>query len=94
VESGLVIVSTVKAKNSNEWAFLKPFTPGMWAIIGAFFLFVGAVVWILEHRFNPEFRGSPRRQMVTIFWFSFSTMFFAHSEDICSFNSIDSAMSC
>jgi ionotropic glutamate receptor len=80
VESGLVIVSTVKAKSSNEWAFLRPFTPGMWAIIGAFFLFVGAVVWILEHRFNPEFRGSPRKQMVTMFWFSFSTMFFAHSE--------------
>ncbi|CAN6170490.1 unnamed protein product [Urochloa humidicola] len=84
VESGLVIVSPVKAKNSNEWAFLKPFTPGMWAITGAFFLFVGAVVWILEHRFNPEFRGSPRKQMVTIFWFSFSTMFFAHRENTVS----------
>ncbi|KAG2631167.1 hypothetical protein PVAP13_2NG004900 [Panicum virgatum] len=81
VESGLVIVSPVKATSSNEWAFLKPFTPGMWAVTGAFFLFVGAVVWILEHRFNPEFRGSPRKQMVTIFWFSFSTMFFAHSEE-------------
>ncbi|OEL37431.1 Glutamate receptor 3.5 [Dichanthelium oligosanthes] len=84
VESGLVIVSPVKAKSSNEWAFLKPFTPGMWAITGAFFLFVGAVVWILEHRFNPEFRGSPRKQIVTIFWFSFSTMFFAHRENTVS----------
>ncbi|KAJ1287331.1 hypothetical protein BS78_02G001700 [Paspalum vaginatum] len=84
VESGLVIVSTVKAESSNEWAFLKPFTPGMWAITGGFFLFVGAVVWILEHRFNPEFRGSPRKQMVTIFWFSFSTMFFAHKENTVS----------
>ncbi|KAG2631168.1 glutamate receptor 3.4-like isoform X1 [Panicum virgatum] len=84
VESGLVIVSPVKATSSNEWAFLKPFTPGMWAVTGAFFLFVGAVVWILEHRFNPEFRGSPRKQMVTIFWFSFSTMFFAHRENTVS----------
>ncbi|KAF8695535.1 hypothetical protein HU200_037381 [Digitaria exilis] len=84
VESGLVIVSAVKETSSNEWAFLKPFTPGMWAIIGAFFLFVGAVVWILEHRFNPEFRGSPRKQIVTIFWFSFSTMFFAHRENTVS----------
>ncbi|RCU61462.1 hypothetical protein SETIT_J003700v2 [Setaria italica] len=84
VESGLVIVSPVKAKSSNEWAFLKPFTPGMWAITAGFFLFVGAVVWILEHRFNPEFRGSPRKQMVTIFWFSFSTMFFAHRENTVS----------
>jgi ionotropic glutamate receptor len=79
VESGLVILSPVKQKSSNAWAFLKPFTPGMWAVTGAFFLFVGAVIWILEHRFNPEFRGSPRKQLVTIFWFSFSTMFFAHS---------------
>ncbi|XP_062187010.1 glutamate receptor 3.4-like [Phragmites australis] len=84
VESGLVIVSTVKAKSSNEWAFLKPFTLGMWGVTGAFFLFVGAVVWILEHRFNPEFRGSPRKQIVTIFWFSFSTMFFAHRENTVS----------
>ncbi|KAL6880353.1 hypothetical protein ACP4OV_011918 [Aristida adscensionis] len=84
VESGLVIVSPVKARGSNEWAFLKPFTPEMWAITGAFFLFVGAVVWILEHRFNPEFRGSPRKQLVTIFWFSFSTMFFAHRENTVS----------
>ncbi|XP_048556900.1 glutamate receptor 3.5-like [Triticum urartu] len=84
VESGLVIVSPVKEKSSNAWAFLKPFTLGMWAVTGAFFLFVGAVVWILEHRFNPEFRGSPREQLVTIFWFSFSTMFFAHRENTVS----------
>jgi glutamate receptor, ionotropic, plant len=81
VESGLVILSSVKSnKNSNAWAFLKPFTLEMWAVTGAFFLFVGAVVWILEHRSNPDFRGSPRKQIVTIFWFSFSTMFFAHSK--------------
>lgn len=84
VESGLVIVSPVKEKSSNAWAFLKPFTLGMWAVTGAFFLFVGAVVWVLEHRFNPEFRGSPREQLVTIFWFSFSTMFFAHRENTVS----------
>ncbi|KAL6647241.1 hypothetical protein ACP70R_014678 [Stipagrostis hirtigluma subsp. patula] len=84
VESGLVIVSPVKAKSSNEWAFLKPFTPEMWAVTGVFFLFVGAVVWILEHRFNPDFRGSPKKQLVTIFWFSFSTMFFAHRENTVS----------
>ncbi|CAM0905172.1 unnamed protein product [Alopecurus aequalis] len=84
VESGLVIVSPVKEKSSNAWAFLKPFTLGMWAVTGAFFLFVGAVIWVLEHRFNPEFRGSPRKQLVTIFWFSFSTMFFAHRENTVS----------
>lgn len=84
VDSGLVIVAPVKQINSSAWAFLKPFSLEMWAVTGAFFLFVGAVVWILEHRMNTEFRGSPRQQLVTMFWFSFSTMFFAHRENTVS----------
>ncbi|XP_065854717.1 glutamate receptor 3.2 isoform X2 [Euphorbia lathyris] len=84
IESGLVVVAPVKKQNSNAWAFLKPFTPLMWAITGAFFLVVGAVVWILEHRINDEFRGPPKKQFVTILWFSFSTMFFAHRENTVS----------
>nr|XP_019706769.1 glutamate receptor 3.5-like [Elaeis guineensis] len=68
IESGLIIVAPVKEINSSAWAFLKPFTVQMWCVTGAFFLFVGAVVWILEHRINSEFRGSPRKQLVTIFW--------------------------
>ncbi|WOL04889.1 glutamate receptor 3.4-like isoform X1 [Canna indica] len=79
VESGLVIVAPVKEGNSSPWAFLKPFSIQMWCVTGVFFLLVGAVVWILEHRMNTEFRGSPTKQLVTIFWFSFSTMFFAHT---------------
>ncbi|KAF8391512.1 hypothetical protein HHK36_023817 [Tetracentron sinense] len=78
IESGLVIVAPVKEVNSSAWAFLKPFTLPMWCVTGAFFLFVGAVIWILEHPKNTEFRGPPRQQIVTVFWFSFSTMFFAH----------------
>ncbi|KAI6672807.1 hypothetical protein NL676_000713 [Syzygium grande] len=84
MESGLVVVVPVKEEKSSPWAFLKPFTVPMWCVTGAFFLFVGAVVWILEHRLNPEFRGSPRRQLITIFWFSFSTMFFSHRENTVS----------
>ncbi|KAE8680966.1 hypothetical protein F3Y22_tig00111356pilonHSYRG00021 [Hibiscus syriacus] len=38
-------------------------------------------MWILEHRINPEFRGIPRQQLMTIFWFSFSTMFFSNREN-------------
>lgn len=68
MESGLVVVAPVKEAKSSPWAFLKPFTIEMWAVTGAFFLFVGAIVWILEHRFNHEFRGPPRRQLITIFW--------------------------
>ncbi|KAJ9670961.1 hypothetical protein PVL29_027106 [Vitis rotundifolia] len=80
IESGLVVVVPIKTSNSNAWAFLKPFSKNMWIVTGTFFLLVGAVVWILEHRINDEFRGPPRRQVVTILWFSFSTLFFAHSK--------------
>ncbi|KHN33641.1 Glutamate receptor 3.2 [Glycine soja] len=79
IESGLVVVAPVKKLKSNAWAFLRPFTPHMWGVTAFFFLFVGAVVWILEHRTNDEFRGSPREHIVTVLWFSLSTMFFAHN---------------
>ncbi|KAK1396089.1 Glutamate receptor [Heracleum sosnowskyi] len=84
MESGLVVVVPVKKVKSSAWAFLKPFSWEMWCVTGAFFLFVGSVVWILEHRTNEEFRGSPRQQLITVFWFSFSTMFFSHRENTVS----------
>ncbi|PHU12202.1 Glutamate receptor 3.5 [Capsicum chinense] len=84
MESGLVVVAPIKELKSSPWAFLQPFTLQMWCVTGVFFLFVGTVVWILEHRHNPEFRGPPRQQLVTVFWFSFSTMFFAHRENTMS----------
>ncbi|GFP79543.1 glutamate receptor 3.4 [Phtheirospermum japonicum] len=68
LESGLVVVAPVRQVKSSPWAFLKPFTWQMWAVTGVFFLFVGTVVWILEHRINTEFRGSPRQQLITVFW--------------------------
>ncbi|GFQ05272.1 glutamate receptor 3.4 [Phtheirospermum japonicum] len=84
MESGLVVVAPVKEVKSSPWSFLMPFTWQMWFVTGIFFLFVGSVVWILEHRMNTEFRGPPRQQLVTVFWFSFSTMFFAHRENTVS----------
>ncbi|KAL0422193.1 UNVERIFIED_CONTAM: Glutamate receptor 3.2 [Sesamum latifolium] len=65
-------------------AFLRPFTLSMWAVTGAFFLIVGAVIWILEHRINDDFRGPPKKQFITILWFGFSTMFFAQKENTVS----------
>ena len=68
IESGLVVVAPVKKLESSAWAFLRPFTPMMWCVTAIFFLVVGAVVWILEHRFNDDFRGPPKKQLVTILW--------------------------
>lgn len=67
-ESGLVIVASLKQRDSNLWSFLRPFTWQMWLVYFLFFIIVGAVVWILEHRHNDEFRGPPRKQIATIFW--------------------------
>ncbi|KAK9667031.1 hypothetical protein RND81_14G227700 [Saponaria officinalis] len=83
-DSGLVVVAPVKKVSSNAWTFLRPFTPLMWAVTAVTFLVVGSVILILEHRLNDEFRGSPRNQFITIIWFSFSTLFFAHRENTVS----------
>ncbi|KAL2459910.1 Glutamate receptor 3.2 [Abeliophyllum distichum] len=84
IDSGLVVVVPVQKLNSSAWAFMRPFTPLMWGVTAAFFLIVGAVVWILEHRMNDEFRGPPKKQLITILWFGFSTMFFSHRENTVS----------
>ncbi|KAI7738381.1 hypothetical protein M8C21_008444, partial [Ambrosia artemisiifolia] len=84
IESGLVVVAPVRRSNSSTWAFLRPFSPLMWCVSGIFFIVVGAVVWILEHRINDEFRGPPKKQLVTVLWFSFSTLFSSHRENTLS----------
>ncbi|KAK1421456.1 hypothetical protein QVD17_23800 [Tagetes erecta] len=84
IESGLVVVAPVWRSNSNTWAFLRPFSPSLWFVTGMFFIIVGAVVWTLEHRINDEFRGPPKQQIVTVLWFSFSTLFSSHRENTLS----------
>ena len=68
VESGLVVVASVKELNSNAWAFFRPFTPMMWLVTTITFLVVGAVVWFLERRNNEEFQGTPKKQFSTVLW--------------------------
>ncbi|KAK6787365.1 hypothetical protein RDI58_015890 [Solanum bulbocastanum] len=68
----------------NAWIFLKPLKAELWIATGAFFVFIGFVVWVLEHRVNKDFRGPKRKQVGMIFWFSFSTLVFAHKEKITS----------
>ncbi|KAK4476802.1 hypothetical protein RD792_015962 [Penstemon davidsonii] len=84
IESGLVVVAPVRKIKYSAWAFMTPFSPLMWVVTWAFFLIIGVVVWILEHRVNDEFRGPPKKQFITILWFGFSTMFFAHRENTTS----------
>eukprot|EP00250_Pteridium_aquilinum_P021124 c25034_g1_i2 orf=601-3321(-) len=80
-ESGLVVVVPMRESHSSyAWAFLRPFNATMWLTTLAFFVFTGVVVWLLEHKKNRDFRGHPKKQCVTVLWFTFSTLFFAQRE--------------
>ncbi|XP_062098843.1 glutamate receptor 2.9-like [Humulus lupulus] len=84
-ESGVYMIVPIKDDRSgNAWAFLKPLTWDLWVTSCCFFIFVGFVVWVLEHRINEDFRGPPYHQIGTSFWYSFSTMVFAHKERVVS----------
>ncbi|TQD70319.1 hypothetical protein C1H46_044147 [Malus baccata] len=84
-ESGVSMIVPIKDnKSKNAWVFLKPLTWDLWATSGCFFIFIGFVVWVLEHRINEDFRGPPHHQIGTSFWFSFSTMVFSHRERVVS----------
>lgn len=65
--TGLVIVAPINNSKSSAWVFLQPFTADMWCVTGASFIMIGVVIWILEHRVNNDFRGPPKRQLVTMF---------------------------
>ncbi|KAL4319274.1 hypothetical protein GQ457_18G003300 [Hibiscus cannabinus] len=84
-ESGVSMLVPIRDnKKKNAWVFLQPLTPDLWVTSGCFFVFIGFVVWVLEHRINDDFRGPPTYQVGTSFWFSFSTMVFAHREKVVS----------
>ncbi|XP_024022693.1 glutamate receptor 2.8 [Morus notabilis] len=84
-ESGVVMVVPLKENDrKSAWVFLEPLTWDLWVTSTCFFVFIGFVVWVLEHRINEDFRGPPSHQVGTSFWFSFSTMVFAHRERVIS----------
>ncbi|CAN6539668.1 unnamed protein product [Malus baccata var. baccata] len=74
-EAGVSMVMPIKGNTGakNTWVFLKPLTWDLWATSACFFIFIGSVVWFLEHPINKDFQGSPRHQIGTSVWFSFST---------------------
>uniref|UniRef100_A0A2P2J985 Glutamate receptor n=3 Tax=Rhizophora mucronata TaxID=61149 RepID=A0A2P2J985_RHIMU len=78
--TGLAIVAPVNKSKPSTWVFLEPFTVEMWCVTGASFVVIGVVIWILERRVNDDFRGPPKRQLVTVFMFSFSTLFRTNRE--------------
>ncbi|KAK6927703.1 Ionotropic glutamate receptor [Dillenia turbinata] len=81
--SGVTMIVPIRDQRSkNAWVFLKPLTRDLWITTGCFFIFIGFVIWLLEHRVNDDFRGPPSHQIGMVFWFAFSTMVFAHKEKV------------
>nr|ABW74562.1 glutamate receptor 1 [Boechera divaricarpa] len=84
-ESGVFMLVPMRdSNNKNTWVFLQPWSFDLWVTTACFFVYIGFIVWILEHRVNTDFRGPPHHQIGTSFWFSFSTMNFAHREKVVS----------
>ncbi|CAH8387463.1 unnamed protein product [Eruca vesicaria subsp. sativa] len=81
---GLVVPVKDHVKRSST-IFLTPLTWGLWLLILFSFFIIGIVVWVLEHRVNPDFDGPGKYQISTILWFSFSIMVFAPRERVLSF---------
>ncbi|XP_059454963.1 glutamate receptor 2.8-like [Corylus avellana] len=84
-ESGVSMVVPIQDNRpKNAWVFLKPLTWDLWMTSGCFFVFIGFVVWVLEHRINDDFRGPRLHQIGTSLWYAFSTMVFSHREPVLS----------
>ncbi|XBI94809.1 hypothetical protein VPH35_031379 [Triticum aestivum] len=82
-ESGWsMVVAAQEDTGSNMWIFVRPLSTGLWLASLGFLCFTGFVVWVIEHRINPEFRGTPCQQFGLIFYFAFSTLTFSHREKL------------
>ncbi|KAG7554891.1 Solute-binding protein family 3/N-terminal domain of MltF [Arabidopsis suecica] len=79
-ETGIVVVVPVKdEREKGKWVFLKPLTKELWFLTAASFLYIGIMVWIFEYQENGDFRGQGIIDKISnVFYFSFSTLFFAH----------------
>ncbi|GLT47962.1 hypothetical protein SLA2020_216120 [Shorea laevis] len=85
IESDVVMVVPIKNNsNKNALVFLEPLTGDLWVTSTCFFVFIGFVIWVLEHRISEDFRGPPSHQVGTSLWFSFAILVFAHWERVVS----------
>ncbi|KAL0701860.1 hypothetical protein Bca4012_057982 [Brassica carinata] len=88
-ETGVVFVVPVKdEREKGEWVFLKPLTKELWFTIAAAFIYIGIMVWTFENIEDEDFRILRTIEKISnVFYFSFSTLFFAHkkpSKSICT----------
>ncbi|XP_040364983.1 glutamate receptor 1.4 isoform X2 [Rosa chinensis] len=80
--SDLGVGMLVANEKENMWIFLRPLSADLWMTSAGLFMLTGFVVWVIERPTNTEFQGTLSQQIGTIFWFSFSTLVFAHREKL------------
>ncbi|XP_038884545.1 glutamate receptor 2.9-like [Benincasa hispida] len=85
-DPGIAVIVPVRYDLVDHgWLFLKPLTLKLWITSFCFFVFMGFVVWILEHQNTEEFRRGPLYQQIgTSLCFSFSIIVFAQREKLTS----------
>ncbi|XP_076883979.1 glutamate receptor 2.7-like [Bidens hawaiensis] len=83
-EAGVSLIVPFVDQRKSAWIFVRPVEASLWTTTCVFFIYTGFVVWVLEHRVNKEFHGPAHRQVGMIFWFSFSTLVYAHREKLIS----------
>ncbi|GMY37630.1 glutamate receptor 2.9-like [Fagus crenata] len=81
VDSGMAMIVPAKSTGS-ALVFTKPFTWDMWVVTGVILMYTTLIVCFLERQSNPEFSGSWKNQISTALWFTLSSLFFAHRENI------------
>ncbi|GLJ39326.1 hypothetical protein SUGI_0802620 [Cryptomeria japonica] len=65
-QMGLVMMVPLKRVRGRTWMFLHPFSAGLWAIAGAFFVFSVFLVWLMEHENNDELPSGVTQQEVSL----------------------------
>ncbi|KAL8223586.1 hypothetical protein R6Q57_019061 [Mikania cordata] len=83
-EAGVSLIVRKQDERKSTWIFLKPLETKLWITTGAFFVYTGFVIWVIEHRVNKEFRGRTHKQVGMVLWYSFSTLVYAHREKVTS----------
>lgn len=82
-ESGLSMLVPVKSdfKVQKAWMFTKPFTPTLWYATYGTLLYTVFVIYLIERNSdNKKFGDNKKDQFRASLWFTFSSLFFAHSK--------------
>ncbi|KAJ9567206.1 hypothetical protein OSB04_003172 [Centaurea solstitialis] len=68
--------------DASMWIFMEPLSSNLWLVSACYFILLALVIWILEHRTNQEFQGSRGQQIGKTIWFAFSTLVYAHRQEL------------